>query len=79
MSQREAELENMIVRLGFRVADLLEILRQWEPDYCSAEHGRLIFFARGAMKDANALLAGKPIEGPGTVEAGFDARRSATR
>lgn len=69
------ELEQMIVRLGFRVADLLEILRQWEPDHASAEHLRLIWFARCALKDANALLTGNPMEGAGPVEKAGDVRR----
>lgn len=74
-SDRENELEQMIVRLGFRVADLLEIARQWEPDHASPIARRELWFAREAVKDATRLLKGEPIEGAGPVEMAGDMRR----
>jgi hypothetical protein len=73
---REQELEDMTFRLGSRIADLLEILRLWEPDYSSAEHRRLIYFARCAQRDSQALLTGVPVEGAGPVEQRIDQARS---
>lgn len=74
-TQRELALESMVFRLGSRITDLLEILRLWEPDYSSAEHRRLMWFARTAQRDSQMLLRGRPIEGPGPVESRLDETR----
>lgn len=72
-----ADASGVIRRLIFRLEDLLEIARQWEPDYCGDRFARQLFFAREARDAARVYLLRGTYRQPGPIETGWDQERLA--
>lgn len=67
-----ARANGTVRRLELRIADLLEIARQWEPDHASAEHRSQLFWAREARHDARVWLERGVYRHAGGAELGHD-------